>query len=204
MHMARPLRCEKLVIKFSSEIAMVGIDRMHTTTKPKALLKIQPAWMSICLQVPQPTRLVLVVAAEEVAQRGSHIQDWDSRLNELKRYQASKGNCNVPQVEEGGLGSWLHTQRRSYKQGVLWAERQTQLQAIPGMQLDLAAAAWDEKFDQLKAYKASNKHCNVPKRGEGGLGTWLSSQKCYYGKGSMTPERQMRLKKLEKLGVRFQ
>ena len=112
---------------------------------------------------------MLVVAAEEVAQRGSYVAEWDKRLNELKRYLASKGHCNVPQLEEGGLGGWLHHQRRGYKQGVLGAERQTQLQAIPGMQWDPIAAAWDEKLDQLKAYKASNKHCNVPRR-EGVLG----------------------------------
>lgn len=132
--MARPLRCEKLVIKFSSEIAMVGIDRMHTTMKPRALLRIQPAWLSICLQVPQPTRSVLVVAAEEVAQRGSHSPQWDERLNDLKRYQASNGHCNVPSREEGGLGGWLRDQRTYYRQGVLGAQRQTRLGAIPGMQ----------------------------------------------------------------------
>ena len=169
---------------------MVGIDRMHTTMKPRALLRIQPAWLSICLQVPQPTRSVLVVAAEEVAQRGSPRPEWDKRLNELERYRASKGHCNVPYREEGGLGEWLNNQRRAYKKGVLGAERQTQLQAIPGMHLDPHAAAWDEKLDQLKAFKASNKHCNVPKR-EGVLGSWLAKQKSQHVNGSLTPERQI-------------
>ena len=39
---------------------------------------------------------------------------WRRRLDELRTYKEQHGDCNVPQ-SHGGLGSWVHRQRRDYK-----------------------------------------------------------------------------------------
>ena len=34
-------------------------------------------------------------------------KNWNSRLEELKRYKQAEGHCNVPQIHEGGLGACI-------------------------------------------------------------------------------------------------
>ena len=40
---------------------------------------------------------------------------WGERLEELCRYKAQFGHCNVPSEHPGQLGSWVEYQRRQYK-----------------------------------------------------------------------------------------
>ena len=41
---------------------------------------------------------------------GRTSQSWDERLDDLKKYKAEHGHCNVPQGH-GKLGIWVHNQR---------------------------------------------------------------------------------------------
>ena len=38
------------------------------------------------------------------------LTTWDERLNELRKYKAEHGNCNVP-AKQGSLGEWVRNQR---------------------------------------------------------------------------------------------
>ena len=54
---------------------------------------------------------------------------WDTQLQELVRYQAKHGDCNVPQ-RQGQLGLWILTQRRVYRKGKLSQDRIDRLNGI--------------------------------------------------------------------------
>jgi hypothetical protein len=128
---------------------------------------------------------------------------WEERYNELVAYRQTHGHCNVPRSEESGLGMWLGRQRKSYKKGSsnLTPERLKRLKAL-GVQWDPREVAWEERYNELVAYRQTHDHCNVPQSEETRLGKWLDEQKQAYKKGSskLTPER---LKRLEELGVQW-
>jgi len=63
--------------------------------------------------------------------------------------------------------------------------------------------AWEQRFQELVAYKNRFGDCNVPKRcGENGtLGMWCGTQRAEYKKGRLSLER---INRLEKIGFRWQ
>ena len=124
---------------------------------------------------------------------------WEERYNELVAYRQTHNHCNVLRSEETGLGQWLDKQRVAYKKGSskLTEKRQKRLEAL-GVQWDPREAVWEERFNELVAYKQKNGHCNVLRREESGPGPWLTTQRQALKKGNLTEERQMRL---EALGV---
>ena len=54
---------------------------------------------------------------------------WDERLDELTKYKAKHGHCNVPQ-SQGSLGIWVQSQRAAYKKGKLSEERVQKLEDL--------------------------------------------------------------------------
>jgi hypothetical protein len=62
-------------------------------------------------------------------------EQWEEGFRHLLRFVEREGTARVPQsdVERGfRLGSWVATQRLSYRQGRLAAERAGRLQSLPG------------------------------------------------------------------------
>ena len=55
--------------------------------------------------------------------------NWEIRFNELVKYNAKHGDCNVPQ-RQGQLGSWVYTQGTNYKKGKLPHDRLNRLNGI--------------------------------------------------------------------------
>ena len=43
---------------------------------------------------------------------------WETRLNELLKYKAKHGDCDVPR-SQGQLGTWVNNQRFNYKKSKL-------------------------------------------------------------------------------------
>ncbi len=65
--------------------------------------------------------------------------------------------------------------------------------------------SWNERFEELKSYKAEKGNCNVPIRYKGNpsLGQWVSTQRQEYGakkKGTKTNITDERIKALEEVG----
>ena len=89
---------------------------------------------------------------------------WNSMLKKLKAYKEKNGHCNVPQSEgklgKWKLGKWVVSQRRFYKLHKLSNERIDALVDI-GFVWDAHEAAWRLRFEELKAYKQGNGHCNA-------------------------------------------
>ena len=133
--------------------------------------------------------------------RGTYKAAWEERCNELVAYRQTNGHCNVPQIEVSGLGMWLSNQRVAYKKGSskLTEKRQKRLEAL-GVQGDRHEAAWEERYNELVAYRQKNGDCDVPQREEMGLGRWLRNQRTAYKNDKLT---EKRLKRLEALGVRW-
>ena len=57
------------------------------------------------------------------------IVPWETRFNELVRYKAKHGDCNVP-TESGKLGTWVSKQRQQYKNDKLSQDRIDRLNSI--------------------------------------------------------------------------
>ena len=86
---------------------------------------------------------------------------WEEMFEELNAYKETHdGDCNVPTrwPENPQLGSWVTKQRAK---GNLSEERVQRLNAL-GFVWNALDAAWEEMFEELKAYKKIKGHCNVP------------------------------------------
>jgi hypothetical protein len=96
---------------------------------------------------------------------------------------------------------WLNTQRVAYKKGSskLTPERLKRLEEL-GVQWDRYEAVWEERCNELVAYRQKNGDCDVPQLEESGLGVWLKTQRQVYKNDELTEKRQ---KRLEALGVRW-
>ena len=129
---------------------------------------------------------------------------WNERLDELAKYQAEHGHCNVPQ-SHGPLGKWVQHQRLNLKEGKLLEERVQKLDELgivwapprgPRGPPRGTNSAWNERLDELARYKAEHGHCSVPAI-QGSLGRWVHMQRRNRKKGKLLEER---VQKLDELG----
>ncbi|GFH61945.1 hypothetical protein CTEN210_18421 [Chaetoceros tenuissimus] len=138
---------------------------------------------------------------------------WNERFEKLKKYKAQNGHCNVPQGYEPNkaLGQWVERQRQEYKQSQgspsnMVRDRITMLEGI-GFKWGPKKDAWNDRFEELKIFKARYGHSNVPHRYKANksLGSWVNTQRIQYRRmivegsrsGCMTEER---IEKLENIG----
>merc|ERR1712087_293637 len=142
-------------------------------------------------------------------------EGWERRYNELIEFRRRNNHCEVPQnyPKNTSLGTWVNKQRMEHKNrvegknsslndyrlerlesiGFRWAKRKGQ-------------ASWDEKFNELVAYKAKFGNCLVPTKYKENtaLGRWVSTQRSEYKKyregkkrTSMNPDK---IRRLESIG----
>jgi len=126
---------------------------------------------------------------------------WNIRYEELKEYMAEHGHSYVPQgySPNAELGSWVNTQRRTYKvrqQGgsqytmndgvtrsevIMSEDRQKKLEEI-GFSWNVFEDVWFQRLEELKAYKMSNGDTLVPKiyPANKSLGRWVDKQRLDY------------------------
>mmetsp|Transcript_26190 Transcript_26190/g.53347 ORF Transcript_26190/g.53347 Transcript_26190/m.53347 type:complete len:548 (-) Transcript_26190:377-2020(-) len=140
---------------------------------------------------------------------------WNRRYEELKAFKERFGHCNVPQnyAENTSLGIWVNKQRMEHKnreegkQSSLNDDRLYRLQEI-GFQWAKrkGQASWDEKFNELVAYKEKHGNCHCPTKYKENtaLGRWVSSQRAEYKKfceGDLkTSMNRDKIRRLESIG----
>ena len=152
----------------------------------------------------------------ERRRKGWVKKTWEERLEELKAYKAVHGDANVPTLskENPSLGHWVHDQRKQYrlfnekKQTAMTTSRIEQLEVVGfkwALQRHTTMKSWNERFEELKAYKAEKGNCNIPIRFKGNptMGQWVSTQRQEYRakkKGNKTNITEDRIKSLEEVG----
>jgi len=146
----------------------------------------------------------------------------EGALHVLIKYKDDHGDCNVNTETGGPLGEWVNTQRQSYikgtlspdtggplgksvnnrreeyKNGNLSKERIEQLESL-GFSWDPVEEAWQARFNELMQYKQQLGDCNVPTR-ESQLGNWVSTQRAFYKRGTLSPKR---IEQLEAVGFEW-
>mmetsp|Transcript_27298 Transcript_27298/g.40299 ORF Transcript_27298/g.40299 Transcript_27298/m.40299 type:complete len:600 (-) Transcript_27298:42-1841(-) len=115
---------------------------------------------------------------------GEENKQWSKHVQKLEEFKRKHGHCNVPLKAHDGLGPWVKRQRYQYKlyqkgeQANMTEDRIRILEDI-GFVWDLHETQWNKMFDELKAYKAKNGHCDVPISAPS-LGTWVTYQRYLY------------------------
>ncbi len=126
--------------------------------------------------------------------------DWTRMIDLARVYFESNVNLKVPRNGEfRELSDWLSKQRTAYRQSLLSVEHQKTLEQV-GMIWDVVPMAWEERFEELKAYKQRFDHCNVPYEWPENIefARWLSKQLSAYRRGDLE---ESKVRKMEDLGV---
>jgi len=133
---------------------------------------------------------------------GTGYLRWPKRLEKLRKYKETHGHLNIP-VSDVELGSFVRRARVDYAKFLdgntdvaMNEERVKELEAlgfvftngkrrprIMGKDGKLMAApsmTWQERFEELLAFKDEYKHCLVPQKTESGLGHWVHKQRSNY------------------------
>jgi hypothetical protein len=124
----------------------------------------------------------------------SKTRTWDENFALLKSFKAEYGHCRVPQIYKYDLqlGRWVASQRANYKKASLSSERISLLESLGfdwGKTIDPSnKRTWDENFSLLEAFKVEHGHCRVPV-GDETLGRWITTQRSYFTRGKLLPER---------------
>lgn len=92
----------------------------------------------------------------------------------------------------------VNNRREEYKNGNLSEERIEQLESL-GFSWDPLEEAWQARFNELMQYKQQLGDCNVPTR-ESQLGNWVSTQRAFYKRGTLSPKR---IEQLEAVGFEW-
>ncbi|CAJ1956933.1 unnamed protein product [Cylindrotheca closterium] len=156
---------------------------------------------------------------EEVMARFRPYQEtqWRSQFKKLVEYKFEHGHCCVPHSypEDPILARWVKRQRYQFKKlndndptSTMTSRRIQDLDSI-GFVWHSHASAWQEKVNELMAFKQANGHCNVPSHypKNAALSTWVKCQRRQWKRFirgiSPSPMTMDRIQLLESLGFVF-
>jgi hypothetical protein len=93
---------------------------------------------------------------------------WEDNFHELMRYRQRTGDCLVPYrgKENPTLARWVKRQRYQYRKKIegrpsAMTEERVKILEEAGFIWDLHAAVWEERLEELKAFRKTHRHCNV-------------------------------------------
>jgi hypothetical protein len=124
------------------------------------------------------------------ANRFRHYQSdqWNDRFQDLVDFKKKTGHCLVPHNYplNQQLAQWVKRQRYQFKlknmsrHSTLTGIRQEALEEM-GFVWDSHKAAWIERLEALKLFKAEHSHCNVPSNyDDRALAIWVKCQRRQY------------------------
>lgn len=128
--------------------------------------------------------------------------DWQARFEELLRFKATHGHCDVPGKwdENPKLGNWVNFQRYCQKSGTLHPERKQRLEEVGFNWISERSSqdSWGTRYEQLKAYQTRFGHCRVPVEWleNKNLGAWVIRQRFLKKSGKLTQDREEMLNEL--------
>ena len=127
--------------------------------------------------------------------------EWDRLYKVYQIYiNENGGNPYIAVTEQyrgENLGSWVHVQRRAYKEGKLSQERYEKLRSV-GFIFDIFENEWMRRYEQYKRYiNENNGKTYIPRKmdyeGEH-LGAWAYEQRMMYKRGELSAEHYEKLK----------
>ena len=130
---------------------------------------------------------------------------WERHFWLLKQFKKKYGHCDVSSVwpSDSPLALWVDQQQAAQLQHTLKSSKQRRLHGLGLKWLTVArqTTAWDERFQQLQAYKDRFGHCDVPARWADNqlLATWVHNQRAR--RGTLSAER---IRRLESIGFVWQ
>lgn len=101
--------------------------------------------------------------------RQSQLDQWNERYQDLVAFRNAKGHCLVPlkYPELPSLAHWIRRQRYQHrlkydgKHSSMTDEREATLENL-GFIWDSHGATWEERWNELVAFKDQFGHCHVP------------------------------------------
>lgn len=122
-------------------------------------------------------------------------RSWHTRYTELVAFKNTYGHCEVsPQdPENSSLGVWVSNQRVNRKRGKLSPEQEKLLSELGFVwQIGPIPKSWQDRYDELLAFRASHGHCDVSTRDNqnSSLGTWVANQRSLAKRGRLPPDRE--------------
>jgi hypothetical protein len=185
--------------------ASSGVVTMHTTlTASPPLLENSIATDETTMNgsnedtnIGSSRRVSAVAAATKVHKRRQVPKSFDERFKDLMSFKEEFGHCNAPCTrtrnnKHTSLGNWCTNVRRSYKtikeggmpRNYKLSKANMKRLENAGFELNLCKT-FDERFKELKAFKAEFGHCNVPKTRSSNnthtsLGQWCSDIRLAY------------------------
>lgn len=143
-------------------------------------------------------------------------EQWDIQFQALLAFKQANGHCSVPHTYEQDpiLSRWTKRQRYQYKlrmegkTSTMTAARIQVLEAA-GFVWDSHGEAWQERYNELRAYRAIHGNCNVPSTYPANvpLSTWVKCQRRQYKlfcKGESSNMSVERIAALTHLGFEFE
>jgi hypothetical protein len=150
-----------------------------------------------------------MVSSGNKRKRRAPIQSFDDRFNDLMAFRAKYGHCNVSYTgENASLGTWCGHLRGSYKKIQSHQMPRTKLSDEQIQSLNDAGFKWslisafDDRFNDLMAFKVKYGHCDVTTRGEdASLGRWCSGLRGLYKKiqNNQKPKRKLSDEQIQRL-----
>ena len=123
---------------------------------------------------------------------------WERMFKELLEFRARHGHVDVSQKsrEYPKLAAWVAKQRFDKKHNrPILRTRAPRLDEIGFTWAFAPMASWEERFDELLAYKKTHGDCNVPQHWKENkqLGKWVNTQRTQLKRGKLSAERKAKL-----------
>ena len=130
---------------------------------------------------------------------------WEEGFRHLQEYVQQQGDALVSQSFRSAdgykLGQWVTIQRTVYRDGETSKDRQSRLEALPDWSWGPRDSRWDYWYSALEDYVRVNGSARVPRSDRSSskadqLANWVQTQRTWYAKGSLRPDRATRLEVL--------
>jgi len=124
---------------------------------------------------------------------------WDKSYQKLIAFKAKFGHCNITRTYvDQPLARWVEVQRT--RQHLLSQKRKNLLNNIGFVWRFPATTPWQQRYEELVAFKAKFGHCDVRNTGQvnewQSLGYWVNTMRTRYQKGKLEEDKISQLEQL--------
>ena len=124
------------------------------------------------------------------------LSSWEQRFKELELFRKEHGHCNVPTRYQPNpaLGKWAVNVRQAKKHGMLTEEKARRLDALGFcwvMKQFGVLIPWEQRINELNAFKKEHGHCNVPGKYQPNpaLGRWVAATRHRKKRGKLAEDK---------------